>query len=278
MRFYRPKKLRPVRLPARTSLRKGIYIIPTLFTVANLGFGFAAILAALHDRFWVAGWLIVLAAVCDGLDGRIARLTRATSEFGKEYDSLADVVSFGVAPAILAYQWSLRSLGRWGWFVAFLFLVAGSVRLARFNIKTKAIDRRFFMGLPIPAGAGAVTVLCLVHPEPLLTRPLSLFVWGYVLVISLLMVSTVPYRSLKTVNLRQRWPATAFFGIALAVALAILLQEVALAALAGVYLLAGPIEALWRRAAGRPINLLLESEAADADLVTLETIDHDQHP
>lgn len=278
MRLYRPKRLRPARLPARASLRKGIYLIPTLFTVANLGFGFAAILASLHDHFWVAGWLIVLAAVCDGLDGRIARLAHATSEFGKEYDSLADVVSFGVAPAILAYQWSLRSLGKWGWFVAFLFLVAGSVRLARFNLKTKTIDRRFFMGLPIPAGAGAVTVLCLIHPEPLQTRPLSLVVWGYVLAISLLMVSTVPYRSFKTVNLRQRWPATAFFGIALAIALAVLLQEVALAVLASLYLLAGPIEALWRRAVGRPINLLIESEAADTDLVSLETMDHAEHP
>lgn len=278
MRLSRPRRMRPARLPARGSLRRGIYLVPTLFTVANMGCGFAATLAALHDRFWLAGWLIVFAAVCDGLDGRIARLTNATSEFGKEYDSLADVVSFGMAPALLAYQWSLRSLGRWGWFVAFLFLVAGTVRLARFNIKAHATDRRFFMGLPIPAGAGAITVLCLVHPEPVLTRPWSLAVWGYVLGVSLLMVSTIPYRSFKTVNLRQRWPARAFFAVALAIALPVLLQEVALAVLAGLYLLAGPVEALWRWATGHPINLLIESEAAEVNLATPEATDDADHP
>lgn len=270
MRFQRPRRLRPARLPARSSLRKGIYLVPTLFTVANMGCGFAATLAALHDRFWLAGWLIVLAAVFDGLDGRIARLTNATSEFGKEYDSLADVVSFGIAPALLAYQWSLRSLGRWGWFAAFLFLVAGTVRLARFNIKTHATDRRFFMGLPIPAGAGAITVLCLTNPEPVMVRPWAVWVWAYVLGVSLLMVSTIPYRSFKTVNLRQRWPASAFFAVALAIALPILLQEVALAVLVGLYLVAGPVEALWRWASGHPINLLIESEAADETLAIAE--------
>lgn len=276
MRFPRPRRLRPTRPPVRGSLRRGIYLVPTLFTVANMGCGFAATLAALHDRFWLAGWLIVFAAVCDGLDGRIARLTNATSEFGKEYDSLADVVSFGIAPALLAYQWSLRSLGRWGWFVAFLFLVAGTVRLARFNLKAHATDRRFFMGLPIPAGAGAITVLCLVNPEPVLNRPWSLIVWGYVLAVSLLMVSTIPYRSFKTVNLRQRWPASAFFAVALAAALPFLLQEVALAVLLGLYLLAGPAEALWRRAAGRPVNLRVESETDEIGLVVGKAADADR--
>lgn len=263
MRFRRPQRVRPVRLPARSSLRRGIYLLPTLFTVANMGFGFSATLAALHDRFLLAGWLIVFAGICDGLDGRIARLTHSTSEFGKEYDSLADVVSFGMAPALLAYQWSLRSLGRWGWFVAFLFLVAGSVRLARFNIKVHTTDRRFFMGLPIPGGAGALTVLVLVHPEPLLSRPLSLVVWGYVLAVALLMVSTIPYRTFKTVNLRQRWPATAFFGVALVVALLVLFQEEAMAALLGVYLLAGPVEAAWCRLSGHPIMLVVDGEARE---------------
>jgi len=249
-----------------------------LFTVANMGCGFAAVLAALHDRFWLAGWLIVFAAVCDGLDGRIARLTNATSEFGKEYDSLADVVSFGMAPALLVYQWSLRSLGRWGWFVAFLFLVAGTVRLARFNLNVHAIDRRFFMGLPIPAGAGALIVLCLVNPEPVLDRPWVFAVWGYVLTVSLLMVSTLPYRSFKTVNLRQRWPASAFFAVALGVALLVLLQEVALAALAGLYLLAGPVETVWRRAAGRPIRLRLEAEASETEADNPEVVPDADRP
>lgn len=277
MRFARPRRLRPARPDRRGSLRRGIYLVPTLFTVANMGCGFAATLAALHDRFLLAGWLIFFAAVCDGLDGRIARLTNATSEFGKEYDSLADVVSFGIAPALLAYQWSLRSLGRWGWFAAFVFLVAGTVRLARFNIKVHAIDRRYFMGLPIPAGAGAIMVPCLIHPEPLLARPWALVVWAYVIAISLLMVSTVPYRSFKTINLRQRWPARAFFAVALAIALPVLLQEVALAVALGLYLLAGPVETLWRRAAGRPINLLVEAEPGEAVLAAPEAASDADH-
>lgn len=276
MRFRRPQRVRPVRLPTRDSLRRGIYLVPTLFTVANMGCGFASTLASLHDRFLLAGWLLVFAVICDGLDGRIARLTHATSEFGKEYDSLADVVSFGMAPALLAYQWSLRSLGRWGWFVAFLFLVAGSVRLARFNIKVHTTDRRFFMGLPIPAGAGALTVLVLVHPEPLLARPASLVVWGYVLLVSLLMVSTIPYRTFKTVNLRQRWPATAFFGVALVIALLVLLQEEAMAAILGVYLVAGPSELAWRRLSGHPINLTVDNEAREVPGAANTDIDVDR--
>ncbi|MCU0291393.1 MAG: CDP-diacylglycerol--serine O-phosphatidyltransferase [Thermoanaerobaculaceae bacterium] len=276
MKFRRPQRVRPVRLPARGSLRRGVYLLPTLFTVANMGFGFAATLAALHDRFLLAGWLIVLAGLCDGLDGRIARLTHSTSEFGKEYDSLADVVSFGMAPALLAYQWSLRSLGRWGWFVAFLFLVAGSVRLARFNIKVHTTDRRFFMGLPIPGGAGALTVLVLVHPEPLMSRPASLLVWGYVLAVSLLMVSTIPYRTFKTVNLRQRRPYTTVFAMALVIALLAVFREEAMAALLGVYLLAGPLESGWRRLSGHPINLVVDGEAREVPGASDTDIDADR--
>jgi CDP-diacylglycerol--serine O-phosphatidyltransferase len=216
--------------------------------------GFAAVLYALHDQLERAGYLILIAGFLDGLDGRIARLTHSTSEFGKEYDSLADVVSFGMAPAILAYQWGLRGVGRWGWAVAFLFLVAGSVRLARFNVKAGSADRRFFSGLPIPGGAGALTLMVLVATKldiPVV-QPVSIAASVFVLLVSVLMVSTIPYRSGKEFNLRQRWPAAAFFTIAAAVAALVFTTVPALALLLGTYIVAGPAEYLARHLRRKP--------------------------
>ncbi|MCX7894961.1 MAG: CDP-diacylglycerol--serine O-phosphatidyltransferase [Thermoanaerobaculum sp.] len=182
-----------------------------------------------------------------GLDGRIARLTKSDSEFGKEYDSLADVVSFGVAPAVLAFQWGLWGMGKLGWVAAFLFVVAGSVRLARFNIRSDHGDRRYFIGLPIPGGAGAVTLLVLITPEPVMTPTGSVLVCLFVLTISLLMVSTIRYRSFKDLDLRQRWPAKAFFFIAAVVALVALSPLPAMGGMLGIYLLSGPLSWLQQR-------------------------------
>jgi CDP-diacylglycerol--serine O-phosphatidyltransferase len=256
MRVRRERRTRPARRPARDSLRRGIYLLPSLFTVGNMLCGFAAVLYTLHDQLERAGWLILLAALLDALDGRIARLTRSTSEFGKEYDSLADVVSFGIAPALLAYQWGLRGMGRWGWAAAFLFLVAGSVRLARFNVKASTADRRFFVGLPIPGGAGAVTLMVLVAPEPLVERPLAAAASLFVFLVSILMVSTIPYRSFKDFNLRQRWPATAFFTLAAIVAVIAFSPLPAMALLLGSYLIAGPVELAIRKLRRRPVEAI----------------------
>lgn len=239
----RPFRDRQPRRPTRESLRRGIFLIPSLFTVGNMGCGFASVMSALHGRYEVAGWLVVAAGILDGLDGRIARLTKSTSDFGKEYDSLADVVSFGLAPAILSYLWALRGLGRWGWAAAFLFLVAGSVRLARFNIMaSRGGDRRFFVGLPIPGGAAAVTMPVLIWPEEVTRPDVMWVVLAFVLVISLLMVSTIPYRSFKDASLRQRWPATTFFVIGLVIAVIVLLREDGMAGLLAIYLMLGPVE------------------------------------
>lgn len=262
---YRPFRPRLPRTPSRTTLRRGIYLIPSLFTVGNMLCGFAAILHSLHGRLELAGWLILLAGVLDGLDGRIARLTNTTSDFGKEYDSLADVVSFGIAPAILIYQWGLWTMGRWGWAVAFLFVVAGSVRLARYNMRSSGGDRRYFMGLPIPAGAGALTLLVLVDPTPLVTRWAGAVLWSFVLLISFLMVSSVPYRSFKDFNLRQRWPATAFFLIALFVAFIAVTPVPAMAGFLSAFLLAGPAELLVRRVRKLPYPIpVLEDDGGRA--------------
>jgi CDP-diacylglycerol--serine O-phosphatidyltransferase len=249
-----PPRRRAARRPARESLRRGIYVLPSLFTVGNMLCGFAAVLHALHGQLERAGWLIILAGLLDGLDGRIARMTNSTSEFGKEYDSLADVVSFGVAPAILAYQWGLQGVGRWGWAAAFMFLVAGSVRLARFNVKAGLGDRRFFTGLPIPGGAGALTMMVLValYFDISVPRSLSVVASVFVFLVSVLMVSTIPYRSFKEYNLRQRWPATAFFVIALVVAVIAFTPLPAMALMLSVYLVAGPVEYLLHRLRRRP--------------------------
>jgi CDP-diacylglycerol--serine O-phosphatidyltransferase len=275
VRVRRAHRPRVPRRPASERLRRGIYLLPSLFTVGNMLCGFAALLHAIHGRLELSGWLILLAGVLDGLDGRIARLTRATSDFGKEYDSLADVVSFGVAPAVLAYQWGLRGIGRWGWAVAFLFLVAGSVRLARFNVHAGEGDRRFFIGLPIPAGAGALTVMVLLSPEQVSPRWQAFAVWPFVLIVALLMVSTVRYRSFKNLNLRQRLPATAFFLFALIVAVIAVSPLPTMAFLAGVYLLSGPLEMVLdsthhkRRA---PTALPMEEMRASASAA------HAEHP
>lgn len=246
MRRKRPRR------PPREALRRGIYLLPSLFTVGNMLAGFASILNAIEGRLELAGWLIFLAGLLDGLDGRVARLTRSASEFGKEYDSLADVVSFGVAPAVLSFQWGLWQMGKLGWAAAFLFLVAGSVRLARFNVKASVTDRSYFVGLPIPGGAGAITLLVLIAPEPVRTPVASAGVFFFVLLVSLLMVSTIRYRSFKDFDLRQRWPAKAFFFIAATVAMVAFQPLPTMGVVLGTYLLSGPLDWLARKARKAP--------------------------
>lgn len=258
-RIHPRPRPRLFRRPAPEHLRRGIYLLPSLFTVANLFFGFWAIIDAINGHLERAGWLIFLAGVLDGLDGRIARLAHASSNFGREYDSLADVISFGVAPAILAYQWGLRDMGRWGLVVAFLFVVAGSVRLARFNVKVEQSDPRFFTGLPIPGGAGATVLLVLVDPTPVLDPRFKIVVGLYLLLIALLMVSNVPYRTFKDINLRRRWPATLFFVIAVIVAMIAVTPVTTLAVMLGAYLIAGPVEWLLQRSRRRPPHLGAEA-------------------
>src|SRR6266446_8707025 len=133
--------------------RRGIYLLPNLFTTAALFAGFYAIVQAMNGRFDQSAVAIFVAMVLDGLDGRVARLTRTQSAFGAEYDSLSDMVSFGVAPALVAYSWALNSLGRWGWLAAFIYSVGAALRLARFNTQLEVADKRFFTGLPSPAAA-----------------------------------------------------------------------------------------------------------------------------
>jgi len=243
MRVRFPRKRR-----AGPRLRRGIYLIPSLFTIANIACGFWSIVSSSHGQFQRAALLILVAGVADILDGRIARMTGTTSAFGAAYDSLADVISFGVAPALLAFHWGLWQLPDAGPWVAFLYLVAGSIRLARFN--TSAVDSRHFMGLPIPGGASGIAMLVLVSPKPVQHPAFIPVVLGFVLALSLLMVSNLPYRSFKDLNLRRQWPAPTLFVLAIAVSL-ITWDPRVVSILVGLYILSAPLTVLMQRARGR---------------------------
>ncbi len=219
MRIHLPK-IRRRRPGPRPRLRRGFYIIPALFTVGNMFCGFYSIVQSNRGHLQWAAILILVAIIADILDGRIARLTNTTSSFGAAYDSLADVVSFGAAPAILAYQWGLVEAERIGICLAFLFLVAGSIRLARYNTDTH--ESADFKGLPIPAGAAAIALLVLESPKPVSHAFFIPVVGTFVFALSLLMVSNLPYRSFKDLNLRRPWPAPLLFLLALVVSLVLL--------------------------------------------------------
>lgn len=233
---------------AAGTIRRGYYLIPSLFTVANMFFGFLSIVASMRDQYERASILILIAIFADVLDGRIARLTGTTSAFGQTYDSLADVVSFGVAPALLAFQWGLWEVPRVGMAVAFLLLVAGSIRLARFS--STVHDSVDFVGLPIPAGAGAIAMFVLTSPSPVTEPAFIPVVVAFVLALSLLMVSNLPYKSFKDLNLRRQWPAPTLFLIALLFSL-ITLTPHTLSVLAAIYILSAPVAVLTGRVRGR---------------------------
>ncbi len=242
---------------SRERLSRGLFILPTLFTVGNLFCGYLSLWCSIRGTFEFAAYLIIAAGVLDALDGRIARLTHSTSEFGEEYDSLADLVSFGVAPAVLAYSWGLSDFHRLGWMASFLFVVCGSMRLARFNIQTHVVDKRYFVGLPIPAAAAVVATIVLATPERLVSRMWMGGLLGLTVVLSYLMISTIRYRSFKDLDLRRRRPAWILLAIALFFAIVALRPEIALACLSIVFAASGPAAKLvgfFRRKEGAPIS------------------------
>jgi len=200
LRFFRRADDRP---PQR--FRRGVYLIPGLFTMGNMWCGYACIVNAMRGDYETAAPFIGFAYLLDALDGRIARLTGAESEFGLQLDSLADVVSFGIAPAVLAYAWGLSSLGRLGWAVGFLFVACAAMRLARFNIQSAGGgDKRYFVGIPSPAAAGVVAATVFFYPSGLDDYRAALPAIAVVLIPAVMMVSTIRYRSFKDLDLRSR--------------------------------------------------------------------------
>jgi CDP-diacylglycerol--serine O-phosphatidyltransferase len=225
---------------SRERLSRGLFVLPTLFTVGNLFCGYLSIWCSIRGTFEIAAYLIIIAAVLDALDGRIARLTHSASEFGEEYDSLADLVSFGVAPAVLAYSWGLSDFSRLGWLVSFLFVVCGSMRLARFNIQTHVVDKKYFIGLPIPAAAATLSALVLATPEPLVDRVWMTGLLAVTIVLSYLMISTIRYRSFKDLDLKRRRPAWILPLIAVVFTVIAFRPTLALLALTVVFAASGP--------------------------------------
>lgn len=235
--------------------RRGIYLLPNLFTTGALFCGFFAIISAMNGRFENAAIAIFVAMILDGLDGRVARLTNTQSAFGAEYDSLADVVSFGVAPALLAFSWSLDTLGKFGWAAAFIYTACAALRLARFNTQISVADKRFFTGLASPAAAAVVAGLVWFftedgsNVEP--SRLLALICAVVTVAIGLLMVTNIPYYSFKTIDLKGRVPFVALLLVVLL--FVVVFQYPALVLLGGflAYAASGPLMYFFRRSRRR---------------------------
>jgi CDP-diacylglycerol--serine O-phosphatidyltransferase len=183
-----------------------IYILPNLVTTGNLFFGFFAVIMAIRGEYLNSAYAIVAAAVFDLLDGRLARLTRSTSKFGAEYDSLCDLMSFGMAPAILLHQWALHPFGRLGWLVCFVFVACGALRLARFNVQANVLEKAYFQGLPIPMAAGIVASAVLAFTDLQWNPKGSPLLLAMTLLLAVVMVSTFRYRSFKDLDLKERLP------------------------------------------------------------------------
>ncbi len=196
--------------------RRSIYLLPNLFTTAALFAGFYAIVQSMNGRYEIAAVSIFIAMVLDGLDGRVARLTHTQSEFGAEYDSLSDMVSFGVAPSILMYEWAFRDLGKWGWFAAFIYCTGAALRLARFNTNIDVVDKRYFQGLPSPAAAALVAGFVWVMLDNKFTGyDLRWYAAALTVFAGLSMVSNFKYYSFKSVNMRKSVPFFVIFLFAL---------------------------------------------------------------
>jgi len=235
--------------------RRGIFLLPNLLTTAALFAGFYSIVAAVDGSFQKAGAAIFVAMVLDTLDGRVARLTRTSSQFGKEYDSLSDMVSFGLAPAIVVYQWGVARLAEWnvtwgrvGWLVAFLFAVAAALRLARFNSQVSTADKRWFVGLPSPSAAGLVAAFVWLSSK-LGVSGLGGLAGAFVVtaVAGALMVSDFRYYSFKELNFGRRIPFTWMLAIPLVFMIISIDPPLVLLLIFGTYALSGPVFWYWRR-------------------------------
>jgi len=186
---------------------RGVYLLPNLITTASLFAGFYAIVAAINGHFLPAAWAIFVSLILDGLDGRIARMTQSTSSFGVQYDSLADLVAFGVAPGILVYLWALKPFQQFGWVAAFLYVVCGALRLARFNVQTGSMDPRYFNGFPIPAAAMVIaTSIAFYYQIGEWAPQRHVYILVMIYVLSFLMVSNIKYVSFKKMDLFKRHP------------------------------------------------------------------------
>jgi CDP-diacylglycerol--serine O-phosphatidyltransferase len=225
---------------------RGVYLLPNLITTGSLFAGFYAIVAAINGKFHAAAVAILISLLLDGLDGRVARMTRSSSSFGLQYDSLADLVAFGVAPAILVYLWALKPFKQFGWVAAFLFVVCGALRLARFNVQTGTIDPRYFNGLPIPAAATMIATSIIFYYEIGAWAPEKyLYILVMIYLLSFLMVSNIKYVSFKKVELFKRHPFQTLVALVLLFVVVATIPEIMGFLLMCGYVASGPVSTVW---------------------------------
>jgi CDP-diacylglycerol--serine O-phosphatidyltransferase len=240
--------------------RKGIYVLPNLITLGALFGGFYAVVMSMNGRFDLAAAGIFVALVLDGLDGRVARMTRTQSAFGEQMDSLSDMVSFGAAPALVAYEWGLRHLGRWGWIAAFVYVSCAALRLARFNVNVSVVDRRYFQGLPSPAAAALVAGFLWLADE-FQVQPLGAAWWlfGLTLYAGLTMATNVPFYSFKDFEFKRSVPFAVIVLLALSIAVINIHPPLVLGGLFALYGLSGYMVYGWRKFKGQPTSVISTS-------------------
>jgi CDP-diacylglycerol--serine O-phosphatidyltransferase len=233
--------------PNKRTVKKGIYVLPNLITSASLFGGFYAIIASIQGRYEAAAIAILISCVLDALDGKIARFTSATSQFGIEYDSLSDLVAFGVAPGVLAFQWALAPFGRLGWLASFMYVICGALRLARFNVQKGTVDTKYFKGMPIPAAASIIASLILFsNAIGGLPGSRHILIIMLIYVLSFLMVSTINYPSFKELELRRQKPFNVLVATILILMVIAYKPKIMLFLILVIYLLSGPAVTIYR--------------------------------
>lgn len=247
MKVKKPKRRRSGRKRGG-EVHKGTYILPNLFTTGNLFAGFYGIICAINGNYHTAAVAILVSCLFDILDGKVARITRATSRFGVEYDSLADLVAFGVAPGLLIYLWALKPFGRLGWLAAFLFVACGALRLARFNVQVDSVSKKYFVGLPIPGAASmvATTVMFLQHLRGPAFDPSSVVFLLVTYLLGFLMVSSVPYNSFKELEVIKGKPLPTLFVVVVLFTIVAARPQIMLFSLLLAYVISGPLGLLSR--------------------------------
>lgn len=247
------------RMATPLRIRGGVYLLPNLVTSGGLFCGFYSVISTIRENYLLAAIAVLVALIFDALDGRVARMTKTSSHFGVEYDSLSDLVAFGVAPGVLAYRWALEPWGPWGWLAASLYVICGALRLARFNVQVEVVDKHSFVGLPIPAAAAVVATTILMYyflgGEGATNKHITLLLLIYAL--AALMVSTIPYYSFKELHLRHREPFWILFLGIVVMSLAIAEPQVTLFSIFSLYALSGPVRVLgrlWRQASARDLT------------------------
>jgi CDP-diacylglycerol---serine O-phosphatidyltransferase len=227
-------------------MRKGIYLLPNTLTLCSMLLGFYSILSTLKGNYVYAAWAILFATIFDGLDGWVARLTNSTTKFGIELDSLSDLVSFGVAPAVLMYKWALAPFGRIGWAAAFWFMACGALRLARYNVQMGSAESKSFTGMPIPGAATIIASLVLFfHEMSDIPRGMNILILGLTVLLAFLMVSTLKYHGAKEIDFRKRKPFWILVAFVLGLTIIVMHPPISLFLFAMIYLLGGIIENIY---------------------------------